>query len=100
MSHDSGTSPVHKDPVTTFDNTEVERLENKASNNRDFEEVQCNDNENTCNLKLDDIAEILNVKLPKYFSAKIPSQNSFKLSDEEFHHLNLSKNGRFYKKGY
>lgn len=41
MSNDSGTSPVHKDPVTTLDNTKVERLENKdilfeASNNRDF----------------------------------------------------------------
>lgn len=87
--------------MTTLDNTKVERLENndilfEASNNRDFEEVQCNDYKDTCNLKLDDIAEILNVKLPKYFSAEIPSQNSFKLSYDEFRHLNLSKNERYY----
>lgn len=77
MSNDSGTSPVHKDPVTTLDNTKVERLENKdilfeASNNRDFE-VQCNDNEDACNLKLDDIilqkflmSNCQNIFRPKY----------------------------------
>lgn len=48
MFNHSGTSPVHKNPVTTLDNTKVERLENKdihfeASNNRDFEEVKCNE---------------------------------------------------------
>lgn len=51
MSNDSGTSLVHKDPVATFDNTEVERLENKASNNRDFEEVQCNDIDYTLEIR-------------------------------------------------
>lgn len=63
MSNNIGTFSVYKNPVTTLDNTKFERLENEdilfeTPINRALEAVQCDDNDESCNLKLNDIADM------------------------------------------